>query len=136
MPDGGDTVSIIKTKDLTFRRSTAGAWTLASPAEFVLSTVQRLLYMKPGSDIYNASMGLDAVGRSVRSYVEGSRDTEFETRMVEQLQTYTDIVPLAVVAVYHDSLMEINLTATYDTQEYRLIFSVDPNTLSNMITRV
>ena len=113
-----------------------GSWAMASDTEHVLQTVQRLLYTRPGSDIYNPELGLDALGRRQAKYKEGDRDLEFENAISTQCSLYTDIVPIAVVCVYKDNALTLAMTVSYSSAEFRLQLSIDPNQLSSLITRV
>ena len=126
----------VNTDDLTFRTGANKEWSIASKSEHVLNTVQRLLYMTPGSDIYDPEVGLDVMGRSRKGYKEGDRDTEYESKIAQQINTYTDIVVSAVVCFYQNETLIITMNATYDSIEFRLRLTSDPANLENMITRV
>lgn len=126
----------VPSDDLTFRTGTSREWAIASKTEHVLNTIQRLLYMTPGTDIYNPDAGLDVVGRARRAYKEGDRDTEYENRVTEQINTYTDIIVNSVVCLFQNETLVIAMNATYDSVEFRLRLTSDPATLENLITRV
>ena len=126
----------IPTTDVTFRTNDSGNWVMASTSEHILNTVQRLLYTHPGTDVYNPDMGLDIMGRCQKAYQDNSRDTEFENRMIDQLNKYTDIIPIAVVAQYRNKLMIIDMSITYESVQYRLQMSSDPSTLESQLVRV
>lgn len=122
--------------DITFRSTAQQKWAMASPTEHVLNSIQRLLYMTPGSDIYDPEAGLDFMGRSRRAYANGDRDYEYETRIRDQVAKYTDIVLSSVVCMFQDETLTISMIANYDSQEFRLQLTADPTTLGSQITRI
>lgn len=126
----------INSTDITFRANEGDrTWAYASDTEHVLSTIQRLLYMTPGTDIYQPDMGLDLVGRSRRAYREGDRDTEYESKVVEQLNKYTDIVVTSIACVFQNEVLTVSMGATYNSVEFRMQITSDPTKLENIITR-
>lgn len=89
--------------------------------------------MIPGEDDYEKEMGLDITTRSKRPYTENERDTEYEAMITKQLYTYTDIIPITVVAIYQNKLLIVMMDCMYDNKEYRLQASSDPNLLATKI---
>lgn len=126
----------VNTDDITFRANeTDKTWSLASTSEHVLNTIQRIMYMVPGSDIYDTSRGLDIRTRARKGYKEGDRDLEFERQITEQLNKYTNILVSAVVCIFQNGMLIVSMLATYDSVEYRLRITSDPLSLSNLIER-
>ena len=76
----------------TFRMGRVGDPIVSNGIEAVCNILQRLLFMVPGMDDYNTNMGLDITTRAKRSYIDNTRDTEYESMIVEQMNTYTDII--------------------------------------------
>lgn len=119
--------------DITFRMSRLGDPVASNSGEAVCNKFQRLLYMIPGTDDYNPNMGLDITTRAKRPYAEGARDTEYETQITEQLYTYTDIVPLSVIAIFSNKSLVILLNCQVNNQEFQVQVSSDPNALATVI---
>lgn len=119
--------------NITFRMSRMGDPIVSNNGENICNIFQRILYMVPGTDDYNPDMGLDIVSRSKLQYTEGTRDTDYETRIVDQLFKYTDIVPLNVIAIYQDRILRIYMDCTIDNQEFRLQSSSDLDKFSTQI---
>ena len=105
-------------QDLSYRVGYSGNAIVASGGEVICNTFHRLLYMIPGEDDYEKEMGLD---------------TEYEAMITKQLYTYTDIIPITVVAIYQNKLLIVMMDCMYDNKEYRLQASSDPNLLATKI---
>ena len=120
-------------QDLSYRVGYSGNAIFASGGEVICNTFHRLLYMIPGEDDYEKEMGLDITTRSKRPYTENERDTEYEAMITKQLYTYTDIIPITVVAIYQNKLLIVMMDCMYDNKEYRLQASSDPNLLATKI---
>lgn len=124
----------LRKSDITFRMSTrTGEAIVSSNGESVCNMFQRLLYMVPGTDDYNKNMGLDITTRAKKPHINGTRDTEYEALVAEQLFAYTDIVPLNVVAIFQDQILAIYMDCRIDDQEFRLQTSSDTNKLATQI---
>lgn len=125
---------MLKTRDdFSFRVEHTGGMAVTSGGEFICNTVQRLFYMVPGMDEYNREMGLDITTRAKRPYQDGARDTEYETEIMRQFITYTDIIPTVVVALYQSKMLIITMAATYNGEEFTIRASSDPNRLATQI---
>lgn len=114
---------IKKPSDFSFHMDRTGKPIVTSGAEHVRAVVTRLFGMLPGTDEYNPEMGLDLIGRRTRTYVEMTRDTEYETMIKKQLTTYTDLVPIEVSAVYMNKTLIVSLTVQYFGDSYTMQLS-------------
>lgn len=126
-------MAVTTKKDITYRVGYSGNAIIATGGEVVCNAFHRLLYMVPGQDEYNKDMGLDITTRCRRQYTENSRDVEYETMIVEQLNKYTDIQPISVVVVYQNGMLIVVMDCIYDNNEFRLQDSSDPDTLAAMV---
>lgn len=117
----------------TFRMGRVGDPIVSNGIEAVCNILQRLLFMVPGMDDYNTNMGLDITTRAKRSYIDNTRDTEYESMIVEQMNTYTDIIPTNVVAIFKDSMLIISITGKLSGNEFMFQTSSDPDTFAAQI---
>lgn len=117
----------------TFRMGRVGDPIVSNGIEAVCNILQRLLFMVPGMDDYNTNMGLDITTRAKRSYIDNIRDTEYESMIVEQMNTYTDIIPTNVVAIFKDNMLIISITGKLSGNEFMFQTSSDPDTFAAQI---
>lgn len=117
----------------TFRMGRVGDPIVSNGIEAVCNILQRLLFMVPGMDDYNTNMGLDITTRAKRSYIDNTRDTEYESMIVEQMNTYTDIIPTNVVAIFKDNMLIISITGKLSGNEFMFQTSSDPDTFAAQI---
>lgn len=117
----------------TFRMGRVGDPIVSNGIEAVCNILQRLLFMVPGMDDYNTNMGLDITTRAKRSYIDNTRDTEYESMIVEQMNTYTGIIPTNVVAIFKDNMLIISITGKLSGNEFMFQTSSDPDTFAAQI---
>lgn len=117
----------------TFRMGRVGDPIVSNGIEAVCNILQRLLFMVPGMDDYNTNMGLDITTRAKRSYIDNTRDTEYESMIVEQINAYTDIIPTNVVAIFKDNMLIISITGKLSGNEFMFQTSSDPDTFAAQI---
>ena len=118
---------------ITFRTESSGNMAVATPLENIANTVQRLFHIIPGSDDYDPEMGLDIVGRSrTSSENDGSRDTDYEITIMKQLQTYTNIRPLSVIATYENNTLKVGLSLEYSNRIYQLAITSEPDSKATL----
>lgn len=109
---------------------------MSKSAEYVLNKCTMLFNMVPGDDEYNPKMGLNLQAKRFQSYVDGSRDHDYESEIVKQFTTYTDIIPLNVVAMSVKSVFVILMTITYSNEIYQLETSSKEDELSLLINKI
>lgn len=128
------------TTDFSFRLDRTGKPVVTSGAEHVRTVLTMLFGMEPGTDEYEPERGLDLMGRKNRTYVDMTRDTEYESMISEQLTKYTDLLPLNIIAVYANQTLYINLSVQYQANVYTIQMSdeLDANldSLSSMLINI
>lgn len=108
---------------------------LTSGSEYVCNIATMLFNMTPGTDKYDVdkTKGLQLEAKRFRTFVENYRDTEYESEIVRQFSTYTDLIPLNVVAVYMNSTYLISMRIKYENQVYAIEVNGNTNTLNAML---
>lgn len=112
--------------DFSFRIDRAGKTVLTTGGEHVRGVITMLFAKKPGKDEYESELGLDLVGRRFTTYVDRTRDTEYESMIVSQITKYTDLLPVNVVAIYLNQSLYVNMQVMYNGEIYTMELSA-PN---------
>lgn len=120
-------------KDLTFRMDRAGDVIISQRGEHVCNVVQMLFNTVPRMDAYNTDMGLKIGTKKHNAHVNGVRDTAYETRIVNQFTTYTDLVPVQVLVTYKDDRMIIYLRVKYMDTIYNIDIAEDADSLTAVL---
>lgn len=114
-----------KKEDLTFRMGRTGSMVVGKRGEYVCNIVQMLFSMVPGTDEFDINRGLDIRSRNHKPYTEGTRDTEYENEILQQFTTYTDLMPLNIVAMYLRGTFLVYMEISYENQVYSLDINAD-----------
>ena len=126
--------------DFSFRIDYTGKTVITSGGQHVRNVAIMLFGMKPGTDEYDSEMGLDLQGRKFKSYVDMTRDTEYEQAIIKQFSKYTDIIVSAVIATYMNNMLYVNMQVKYQDQLYNIEVSdekdADLDTLKSMLVNV
>ena len=109
-----------RTSDFTFRYDRSGNMITGKRSEYVINIVKMLFNLKKGDDPYNPDRGLFIQDKIRQQYVENQRDTAYETEIVKQFTTYTDLIPVNVVAIYMNKSIHIYMSISYQKQIYEL----------------
>lgn len=112
-------------KDLSFRIDRNGNMMLASGIEHINNVATHLFGISKGMDEYNPDMGLDLHAKLFSATEKDTRDTMYESEIVQQFTTYTDLVPANVVAIYSKRGFMINMTIMYQGEYYVMNMSGD-----------
>ena len=120
-----------KVTDLTFRTDLTGNMILGRRGEYVCNIAQMLFTMVPGYDEYAPEKGLDIARRKVRAYVQNTRDSAYESMIIKQFTTYTDLIPLQVIAMYLNESLHVYMMIRYLDGIYEM--DIDSNTLNAML---
>lgn len=113
------------TYDFSFKMDRNGKSVLTSGGEHVRGVATMLFAMVPGTDEYNPEMGLDLNGRKFKMYEEFTRDIEYENEIRSQFTTYTDLVPVEIMAIYVKNSLYISLTVKYMSEVFNIQVSSD-----------
>lgn len=116
-------------EDPSFRKTRTGAPVLARNGEYVCNIAKMLFGLKPGYDEYDPERGLDIQSKLFQTYVNEQRDSDYEARIQDQFQKYTDLVPANVSAIYRGDTLVIFMTVTYHQDIYMLDIIGDKNGL-------
>lgn len=134
MPNSSNTL------DFSFRLDRTGKPVMTSGAEHVRTVLTMLFGMEPGTDEYEPERGLDLMGRKNRTYVDMTRDLEYESMISRQITMYTDLLPLSVVAAYANQTLFVNLSVQYQSNVYTIQMSdelgADLDSLSSMLINI
>ena len=120
--------------DITFRPEKTGKQALSVKLEYVTNTAQRLFHMIPGTDIYDNEMGLDIIKESKRPANNGTRNTEYESRIIDQFNAYTDLSVRSVMALYEDNTLKVYMSVTYQDQTYKMVADSQSDELNILST--
>ena len=123
-------------RDLTYRMESSGAPALTSPAEYIMNVAQRLFNMIPGTDDFNKDMGLNISSRMRMAMENGETDPDFESRIMKQFSTYTDIVPVSVHVIYHNKTANIIMDVAYNNQRFEMQLGPRAETDSPLSIRI
>lgn len=121
-------------EDITMRTSQSGEGIIATRSEYICNVVNMLFNLVPGTDDYNSDMGLNIGAKKFQQYTEGMRDTGYESEIVKQLNTYTDIIPTSVIATYTNKHLTIFIVAQLNNETYNITVNTDDNFMTNVIT--
>lgn len=121
------------TYDLTFRPDRAGNMIKGRRGEYVVNICQMLFNLVPGTDEYEPERGLAIRRKLQQTYEEKTRDTTYEAEISRQLTTYTNLVPLQVLAVYMNKSLFIYMSIQFENQIYELDMVADQSTLTAML---
>ena len=119
--------------DITFRQSRTYANPTAATGEYVVNIAQRIFHMRKGEDEYSPGMGLDIQSRANSLAEERTRDTEYETEIVNQFNRYTDLVPTMVLCTFLKRTLIVIMEVRHQNTIYRLQVTSEPNTLASII---
>ncbi|WP_300943966.1 hypothetical protein [uncultured Duncaniella sp.] len=108
------------TTDLTFRTDRNNNMVIGKRGEYVCNVVNMLFNMVPGTDEYNPKRGLDIRRKARQPNESGSRDTSYESEIISQFTTYTDLIPMNVVVRYKNHKMYIYMQVRYMDVIYEL----------------
>lgn len=117
--------------DFTMRHARTGMMIQADPLEHILNTCQRIFHKAPDRDIYSKEngLGLDIMARSQAAYNKGirERDHDYERKIQEQFNLYTDIVITNVMVTFIDKTLTVRLAGKWHSTEFEFATSSDPN---------
>ena len=118
-------MSKLRTHDVSFRTERSGKAALATDNEHIIAIISRLFHMRPGDDQYNPDCGLNILDRLNSYHVIGNRDSDLENDIKMQLETYTDITPLAIYALHiSESDLNILINVRIDDSDFSLGFNI------------
>lgn len=121
------------TTDFTLRYDRSGNMIAGKRGEYVINVVQMLFNLKKGDDPYNSDRGLFIQDKIRQQYVENQRDTTYESEIVKQFTTYTDLIPINVVAIYMNKSIHIYMSIKYQRQIYEMDIDAGIDTLSAVL---
>lgn len=122
-----------KTVDFTLRYDKAGNMITGKRGEMIINIVQMLFNLKKGDDPYNPERGLFIQEKINVPYTDAQRDTEYEAEIVRQFTTYTDLVPINVIAIYMNKSIHIYMSLKYQGEIYEMDINSSPDSLSAML---
>ena len=120
-------------RDISFRMNRIGNPILTKRGEYVANVVKMLFGMVPGYDEYEPERGLNIRSKMFKPFVKNARDIEYENEIVKQFTTYTDLIPVNVVATYLDDRYYVYLSLSYQQQIYEMDIAADRNSLSAVL---
>lgn len=121
------------TTDFTFRHDRTGNMIIGKRGEAVCNIVNMLFNTIPGTDEYDSDKGLYIDQKQFQMYENNTRDTAYESRIMKQFSTYTDLVPVNVVAMYMNHSLYVYMKVRYQTQIYEIDVVSSNNTLTAML---
>lgn len=119
--------------DLTWRHDRSGNMIRGKRGEYVVNICQMLFNMVPGTDEYERDRGLAIRTKLQKNYAEKTRDIEYESEIIRQFTTYTDLVPSQVLAIYMNKSLFIYMVIKHRSEIYELDMVADHNTLTAMM---
>lgn len=122
-----------ETTDLTFRHDRTGNMVIGKRGEYVVNIVQMLFNMKPGTDEFDSDKGLYISSKYFTHYTNNTRDSEYESKIVQQFTTYTDLIPSNVIAMYIDNTLRIYMMIRYEGNIYEMDMVFKNDTLTAML---
>ena len=117
-------------KDFTFRTERTGGLAIAKNTEHVLGIMQHLLFKVKGRDDMNPDAGLSLRSKVKPVVREGTRDSDYEQAIYDQLMTYTDLIPNSIVVINEDGVYRITMAVTWMNDVYIVASGQDPDSLS------
>lgn len=122
-----------ETTDLTLRHDRTGNMVVGKRGEYVMNVVQMLFNLRPGSDEFDKEKGLYVSSKYFKQYTDNTRDSEYESKIVKQFTTYTDLIPANVVAMYINQSLHIYMMIQYQGNIYEMDMVYDNDTLTAMM---
>lgn len=119
--------------DLTMRTDRGGNMVKGKRGEYVCNIAQMLFNTKPGTDEYEPEKGLYIAQKQMKPYDEKERDTDYEAKIVEQFNKYTELRPMNVMALYLKGSYFIYMTVKYEGSLYEIHLSYDSKTLEAVL---
>lgn len=121
----------VRKTDLTLHTDRTGNMVVGKNNEYITGIVQMLFVMKPGTDENDLEKGLDIYSHRYKSENSGTRDTAYETEISKQFSTYTDLVPINVVAMYINNTLIISMKIQVGGELMNLeVSSTEPDNIS------
>lgn len=112
----------------------------ADPLEHILNTCQRIFHKAPDRDIYSkeSGLGLDIMARSQTAYNKGirERDYDYERKIQEQFNLYTDIILTNVMVTFSNKTLVVKLAGIWQDVEFELETTSDPNLAAEIRPKV
>ena len=121
------------TTDLTLRTDRVGNMITGKRGEYVCNVAQMLFNMVPGTDEYEPKRGLNVKGKLQQTYMENSRDSAYESEIMQQFTQYTDLIPVNVVVLFKDKSLYIYMADKYQEMIYQIDVTADKNSLTAML---
>ena len=120
-------------KDITFRSDFSGNATLATGLHYYLGIINMLFNMVPGTDPYNPEMGLDVAKLRFTTGVQNQRNTEYESKIANQFNKYTDLNISSVIVQFIDDQWKITFTVTTNSATYNAFVGYRNDTLDVLL---
>lgn len=119
--------------DLTLRHDRGGSLILGKRAEYVVNITTMLFNTKPGTDEYDSEKGLYIDAKRYQTYTQNTRDSQYESKIVDQFTKYTDLIPISVVATYVNKSLYVNMSVKYQGEIYNMDITADNDTLTAVL---
>ena len=108
---------------------------MASDAEHVLDTINRLFHMVPGTDEYDPNWGLNIAAQKFIPHDKNGRNSQYENDILTQLGKYTDLTAKTVTARYYKDNLVVLMDIMYKNKTYMVSISSEPDSLATIVSR-
>lgn len=120
--------------DLTLHTDRTGNMVIGKNSEYITGIVQILFTMKPGTNDTDLNMGLDLPAKRYKSEINGTRDTAYEMEISKQFTTYTDMIPISVIAMHVNGTFMVAMTIRFDNEIINVeVLPTEPENISVLI---
>lgn len=106
--------------DLTFRTDRNKNPIYSKRGEYVCNIAKMLFNLIPGTDEYTPKRGLNIRAKMEEPGINNTRDAPYEHEIVEQFQTYTDLIPMNVIVQFRDHKIYVYLQVQYMDDIYEM----------------
>jgi hypothetical protein len=101
--------------------------------EYICNICQMLFNMNKNTDPYEPDRGLEIKKKLQTSYIDQTRDSEYETEIAQQFSAYTKLLPTQVLAIYMNSSLYVYMVIKFENEIYELDITADRSQLSAVI---
>lgn len=120
-------------RDITFRMDRIGNPILSKRGEYVANVAKILFGMVPGYDEYQPERGLNIRSKMYKTYTKNTRDADYENEIVKQFTTYTDLIPVNVIAMYLEDRYYVYISFSYQDKIYEMDVNAERDSLSAVL---
>ncbi len=124
-----------KYTDISFTIDSTKKMLYTSGGERARNTIYRLFTMKQGEDMYNPTMGLDYVLKLFQGNATNYEDTDYESEIRDQINTYTNYTCNSCKVVFNKEFLYIYISVSVDgtVDVYDIAVGAPDGTLTSII---